>query len=425
MGVCFNRLIMMTAALCLVKTGAVLSQTENTLYDYCKTLYGLDEKKLYETTVDRMNDYLTKYPKGENAAEVQFSLSRVHENRKKRDRAFVSYYKMTALYPESPKVSEAKAKAREMVTNNTNLSPIKEKLYSFLESPITEDEFPDRYHLFLQGLKDLIYPKLNEALISECRVFLGTFPDHAGAPQVAEWMGEMYMVNKMNWEALAAYLQVIHLYGESDRVMSCRLKIGRLFSDRLKKYEKAVGTYEAILSTGTDSLFGGEVQWNLAQVLENKLQNYSRAVQEYQNLVDRFPVSSYSVEALMKKANIHVSKLKQYEAGIQTYRQVVEKFSDDSDAPEALVRAGEVYEKKMKDYENAIKTYREISEKYPSNSQSAEKLFKAAELAEKKLKETDRAVMLYQEVVDKFGSEKVAEKARRKIESLQKKSDEE
>jgi len=399
-------------------TGAALGQVDSTLYDYGKTLYGLNEKKLYDQTVEVLNAYLMGYPEGEKAAEHQFALGNVHYERKNWDRAFVAYLKTITLYPHSPQAAEAKVKAGEVASKGLVLSPIKEKLQSLVVSPVVDTVFSDGYFGLLNRLRDLVYPKLNEALIPECRLFLETFPKHSKVPLVAEWIGDMYQEDNRPWEALAAYLRVIHVHGSSERVLNCRLKIGNLYSDRLKKYEDAVRIYEAISKSETDSLTKSEAQWRLAQVLEEKLMNPSRAAQEYQNLVDRFPTSPRGAEALMKRAEIQISKLKQLEGGIATYQQMVKRYPEDSDAPEALVRIGEVYEKRMKDYEKAVQTYEELSEKYPSSSLAPEKLFEAAEIADKKLKQSDRAMELYQQVVEKFGSEKVAQKARQRVESL-------
>lgn len=418
-----GRLTLMVSALYLLMMGVVTGQTDSTLYRLGKALYELNEKKIYEKTVDVMNAYLIGYPEGEKAAEVQLSLANLHNDSKKRDRAFVSYLKTVMLYPGSPQVTEAKEKANEAISKDVKLTPIKEKLVSLLGLKVEDTELSNRYFRLLQELRDLIYPKLNEAVIPECQVFVETYPDHPNAPLVAEWIGDMYRENKKHWEALTGYLRVVHLYAGSDRDLSCRLKMGDLYSNRLKRFEDAVRTYESILRSEADSLLKSESQWKLARVLHEKMMNHAWAAKEYQSLVDQFPNNPHCLEALMNRAELQVSKLKQLEGGIATYRQVVERFPEHADAAQALISAGEVYEKKMKDYENAIQTYQEVSEKYPSSSHSAETLFKAAELAEKKLKDINRAMGLYQQVVDKFSEEKIAGKALQQIESLKKQTE--
>ncbi|MFH1942756.1 MAG: tetratricopeptide repeat protein [bacterium] len=400
--------------------GSVFAQPEASLYAYGQALRGLEEKKLYETTLDALKTYMVQYPEFENAADVQFSLAQVHDTYKNRDQAFVSYLKLIRLYPKSPKIGQAVENTRRVVSDDSNLSPIKEKLISLLVASAEKTAFPDVYLELLQGLRDLLYPKLNEALISECRLFVESYPEYAGTPLVAEWIGDMYTENGEHWEALAAYLRVVHLYGSSLRVTGCRLKIADLFGDRLKRYDEAVRTYEAMLSSSADSSAWSEAQWKLALVLERNMRNYRRAADEYEKLADVYPGSVHRFEALVRKANLHVSELQQYEAGIQTYLRAVENHPEDSNAPDALAQAAEVYEKRMKDYENAIRLYRELSDKYPSNALASEKLFRAAELAERNLKDTSRALMLYEEVVNKFGSERIADKARRKVDTLKK-----
>jgi TolA-binding protein len=72
----------------------------------------------------------------------------------------------------------------------------------------------------------------------------------------------------------------------------------------------------------------------------------------------------------------------------------------------------------MKDYEQAIEAYRQIAETYPTGSQSPAMLMKAAEIAERRLGDKTWALGLYREVVQKYGSERIAEKAREKIDAL-------
>ena len=420
----FLRLIFMILIVCLTRADKGLSQTDSTFFEYGKALFQFDEKDLYETTVNVFNVYLIQYPEGINAAEVQFSIADLHMRRKKRDRAFVSYFKTIALYPETSLVSRANEGAREAASKDGSLTPIKEKLFSLIATPLKESEFAETYLALLQSLRDLIYPKLNDALIPECRLFLETYPDDSGAVRVAEWIGDMYQENNKHWEAVSAYYRVVHMVRGGDRIIPCQLKIADLLNERLKKYEVAVGIYEDILRTESDSVASSEAQWKLARIFNEKLKNYSRAVQEYQNLVDKFPASSHGAEALMKKAEIQVSNLKQLEGAVETYQRVVERFPEDDLVPEALVKAGEVYERKMKDYANAVQIYQEVSHKYPSNPLGSEYLFKAAELAEKKLKELDRALEIYQQIVDGYGSEKIGERARKKIESLKNKIEE-
>lgn len=396
----------------------LFAQAETDLYRYGMALNGFEEKKLYERTVEVYTDFLAAFTQSGHAPEIQYALARLHDDRKANDRAFVSYLKTVALYPESDFVSESKTRAGAAVSSDSKLSPIKEKLFSMLEMPVTGEDFASTYFNLIGSLRELVYPKLNDALIPECRLFMRTFPDHEKNPVVAEWMGDMEGENGNHWGALASYASIVYLYGSSDRVMASKLKMANLFADDLKRYEEAVGMYEEILADTPDSTHNGEILWRLALVLDEKLDNHSRAVQEYQNLVDRFPMSEHGVESLMKKAELHVNRLKQYEAGVKSYRQIVDRYPEDPRAAEALGLAADVYDKKMKDYRNAVQVYVEIAAKYPDHEDAAELLFKAAEIAEKRMNDTGIALELYQRVVDDYGTEKIAERARKKVESL-------
>jgi len=403
---------------CLSGLSRVYSQDDKALYKYGNVLVSLNEGKLYDRTVKALNDYLIKCPEESRSAEVQFNLANFYSERKKQDLAFISYLKIVTLYPDSPNVPKAIVKAKEAATKAKKLSPIKEKLYSFVDSPNTETEFQDRFFQLLLRLRELVYPKFNDALIPECLVFLETFPEYPQAHLVAEWIGDMHREKREYWEAMAWYLHVIHLYADSDRIVECQLKVGELFSGNLKKYEAAVGTFESIIRSDTDSLSRSEAQWNLALVLEKKIKDYGRAVKHFQNLVDQFPFSTHCLEALTRKADLQISKLKLYQRGIDTYQQVVEKYPENPEAAAWMVQVAEVYEKKIKDFDKAVESYMSVSDKYPSYENSAKLLFKAAEIAEKKLEDKIWALGIYRQVVDKYGSDRIAEKARRKIESL-------
>src|SRR4030042_1681185 len=311
----------------------LLAQSTETLYDYAKALSGLNERNLYETTVAVLEEYLNRYPEGENAHEIQF----------------------------------------------------------LLETGATGDAFADRFYNMLGQVRDLLYPDLNEALLSECRQFLKTFPDHAGAPAVQEWMGDMHQENKKYWEALAAYLGLVHLYPKSDKVLSSQVKIGDLYGENLKRPDLAVAQFETVVKRTSDAELAARAQWKIADVLDNKVKDYARAAQEFQILVDKFPSSPDAVQALMRRADIMVNKLKQYEDGIRTYEDVVTKFPAQDQAVEAMMLTAGVYEDKMKDYEKAIQAKISFVDKFPEHARAAETLYEAGDLAERRGKNIDQA----------------------------------
>ena len=412
------------ALLVLVLCRTVLGQTDSTLFNLSTALFALDEKNLYEPTAEALELYLVQYPENPRAGEAQYSLASLHERRGQRDRAYLAYLKLVRLYPDDPKKQLAATQAQEIVKKDRSLSPIREKLSSLLESKSDDTDIANRFYDMLVDVRDLIYPRLNEALIRECCFFARTFPDDSRTPLVTSWSGDLLSDDGDHWEALAAYLRVVHLFRGSDLDLICRLKIGDLFGYHLKQPETAIQTYESVLrSSEADSLIKSDAQWKLARVLHEKQKSYDWAVKEYQILITRYPFSPTCVDALISKADLEVSKLKQYEKGIATYRQVATLFPADPKAAEALVLAGEVYEKKLKDYEQAIGVYREAAEQYPTRALSQNVLFKAAELAEKKLNDSSRALELYQEVVDLFGGEKVAADAAKRIEAIQQKQE--
>jgi len=398
----------------------VWGQDDTALIEYGKALLKIDEKNIYETTVDALTSYLMLDPAGEKAAEVQFLLGNLHLKRNRRDRAYISYLKTMSLYSESSLHVKANESARLAISKDRNLSPIKEKLYSLLITPPRATEFADTYFTLLQALRDLVYPRLYDALISECQIFMETFPDHPGAVQSAVWIGDMFVENNKYWDAVAAYYKVIHLYKGRGFDTLCRQKTAELMTERLKNHDAAIEIYREILKSDIDSVAHSESQWKMALIVDEKLKDHRRAVQEYQVFIDRFADSPHGPEALMKKAKIHVSNLKQYTEGIDTYREIVGRFPESDLAPIALSKAGEVYEKNMKDYPQAVKVYLEGIELYPAHPLSSGKLYDAAEITEKKLKEIGRALEMYRNVVEKYSSEKIAEKARKKIEDLTK-----
>jgi TolA-binding protein len=410
----------MVLAWVVLSTSIAYGQQDSSLVEYGTVLSDLDTKKLYETTVGVLESYFLYHPQGQQCADVQWTLAQYHLKRKQYDRAYVSLLKMVLLYPDSPLKSNAKKDAGNMISKNSQLSPIKNKLLSLFDSPPEDSAVADRYITMLNRLRDLLYSPLNDALIPECRLFLRLFPNHNKAPVLAEWMGDMYQNNKEDWLALASYLLVIHCYPDSDPVLQCKVKSGQLYAGTLKNYKLAAGLYEDLLQSKADSSIKAEAQWNLAKTTEEKLSNPSLAVKEYQNLITLFPFSSHIPEALMRKAKLQVSRLKQYEAGIASYQQVWEQFPEHSNSPQALAEAGDIYTAKLKDHENAVQTYLKLAEKYPASKLAPEKLYDAAELADKKLKDTERSLELYQAVMNKFPEDRAAKKAARKIKSLKK-----
>jgi TolA-binding protein len=394
-------------------------QMDSMLVQYGNALSDLNEKKLYETAVDVFQSYFLVYPEGKQSADVQWALAQFQMKQNKYDRAYVNFLKAALLYPASLRRQKAKEEAAA-VTKDYNLKPIQEKLLSLFDDAAEDSTVAGRYLGMLNRLHDLLYPKLNDALIPECRLFIQLYPEHPSVPQLSLWMGDMYQENKDYWMALASYLRIVHMYPKSDAVLTCKIKAADLYGANLKEYNQAIVIYREVTRSEADSSMKAEAQWNLARITEEKLLNPSSAAEEYQNLADLYPFSPNVPEALMRKANLQNSQLKQYEGSIAVCRFVADRFPDSHYAPEALAKAGEVYEKRMKDYEKAIQIYEELSARYTKNPLAAEKLYDAAELAEKKLKDNDRAVQLYQKVADTYPEESLGKKSMKKIESLKK-----
>lgn len=396
------------------------AQQGEDLFDFAQALMRFEEKRLYDPSVEALRSYLAQYPESERAADVQFALGVVHEQNKNRDLAFIAYLKTVTLYPHCTHISDAKIRAGGVIASDSRLSPIKEKLHSMLDSPLSGADYADTFALFIQSIRDLVYPKLNDAVIPECRLFVDTFQGDSRAALMLETVGDMEEENGRSWEALAAYLRTLHFYGTGDHVLRTLVKVGDLFAGSLKQYDEAVATYERILASSSDTSVTGRVQWRLAHVLSDDLDNHSRAVQEYQALVDRFPSSEFAPDGLWSKAEIHAVHLNQFEAAVSAYRMLADHYPDDPKAPEALAKAGEVYEESMNDYANAITVYEELTEKYPKLDLAANKLYEAAELAEKRLEDIERAIQLYETIVDRFAGQRIADRAQRKIDSLKK-----
>lgn len=407
--------------LCLfLYSGFSLAQvkSDSTLYNYCKSLVALNEKKLNLETENAIHAFLSTQSDQTRAAELQMDLADYFMMRKKYDRAYVAYTKAVTLYPESPETTRGTERAKEAVSKSVNLSPIKEKLYAIVEKPPQSSQRADTHFLLLKIFHDLVYPKLNGALIPEYELFLEAHSQHKVAIQVAEWIGDMHAQNKDHWQAVAVYLRVIHQFDDPSAILRCHIKTADLFAQRLKKYGEAVGVYQLVVKQQGDTVAASEAQYKLAEIYDRKLNNPSRAVEEYQILVDQYPMSQWNTDAMLRRAELQVSKLKQYEGGIATYRAVTSQYPTHEKAGEALILAGEVYEKKMKDYTNAVTTYGQVAELYPTHIKAPDVLFKAGELAEKKLKDNGMAVTIYEKVLDQFPSHKVAKRAKKKIDSL-------
>jgi tetratricopeptide (TPR) repeat protein len=391
---------------------------EEKLYNYGQMLVKLGEKGLFQQTVRALQDYLILFPDSTNAADVQMDLADTYREQNEEESAFVAYLKALTLYPGSSRVVRAANLAKMEISDSRSLRPIQEKLYSIVDTPDTADSLSNRYHALLYRLRQLIYPKLNDALIQECRLFLDTYPDHPRSSWTCEWLGDMMREKGKNWQALDAYLRVTAFHPDAGNLVDVQLKTGNLYGNALKRYEESLDLFKAVVESDADSLTKGEAVWKMAQVLDQKVKDYQGAVDQYGALITKYPSHTQVLPALIRKAELESQKLKRYERAVETYHSIAVQFPELDEARESLLKAVDIYKNRIKDYEKTITTYRELAVQFSSDSEAPVWLYKAAEIAEKELEDMAWAMGLYREVIERFPSDRMAERAERKVQEL-------
>ncbi|MFQ5507545.1 MAG: tetratricopeptide repeat protein, partial [Planctomycetota bacterium] len=202
--------------------------------------------------------------------------------------------------------------------------------------------------------------------VDELQRFLGAWPKHAKAPEVAYLLATSQANLGRLEEALETLALLIERYASSEQAADAMADRG-LYLGRLERFDEAIAAWKTYLSS-----FPSHGKWMLAQraIVELELakadtlkregkSKYAGAAELYEAFLRSHP--------LHKRApGIHLTlgkmqeELEQYENARQLFERCAGKYPGSREASESAYRVGFLLESKLFNYPAALEAYRKV-----------------------------------------------------------------
>jgi TolA-binding protein len=228
---------------------------------------------------------------------------------------------------------------------------------------------------------------------------------------------------KNDFSSVEDYQEYIKYHKEGEFVKLAECLIAEYYlkesPDNVEYITKTVESYKILLKEYTNSIYGEEITYKLANFNFFRLHNYDEAIEAYKRIIEKYPDSKWIkiAEARMnlirdnsdherKPLTIYVMaerlyENKKYDKALDEFRKVVAKFPDSTLADDALYAIGDIYMYKMNKTNEPIKEYQRIIADYPKSRYAANAQYKIGECYRKN-KQIAEAINSYKTFIENY-----------------------
>ena len=389
-------------------------------FSYLQNVFDRHDKHLRDFMVNELQNYLATFADSSYAAEAQFLLGKVLDEKGDKYAAFASYLKTLVIYPGSKPYPECVDNVRYFLGKEKKVAEKKDKILHFLDSPDADSSKADRYFTYCKMLMDL-QKEFKDQVLEALHEFTRLFPNDPRNDQITAWMADTFLLNGDEHEADAIYQKIDLVYPSSGLLPYALYRRGELLSLKLGQHQTAIKVLGQVADRFPEFEYAPQALLLMGRIKEKKTKDYQGAINDYGQLVEKYPDDPNVYDALWAIAEIDKSKLKDYSAAINTLNEIIAKDSTNIRDIQALEEIAEINKKNLKDYGQAAETYARLANMFPEYEKAPDRLMDAASLCEKQLADYQKAMSYYQLVMEKFPSSKKAGDAARRIENLQEK----
>ena len=235
--------------------------------------------------------------------------------------------------------------------------------------------------------------------VSELNRYVDCYPGGKDADKALFMTIEAYDELKNPAFFLAAYLNLLYLYPESQFVAKAKEKIEKLAKQ--KEYKDCLSEIRAISVDGAEpreKRFFDYLSY-LNKMTNPKLCDY--ILSQAEAFLTQYSESKFAPSAATIIGDSLVKANKDYEA-ISSYFKVIYLYPDSSSLAEVYFKVGLVYQEQLKKYTRAIDVYQEGIKKFPEHPLCSQYFFVVASLYQEELKAYPEALVTYQRVVDEY-----------------------
>ncbi|HAJ32548.1 MAG TPA: hypothetical protein DCK79_04160 [Candidatus Atribacteria bacterium] len=364
----------------LKKYKLALSELKKTSTDEALYLIGKSSKELgdQEGEIAAFEELREKYPRSDFSQEAYFRLGNYYYNQKRYKEAIEEFDKIIQFFPQSPLLSES---YYWMGWSYFKLADYKKAGEYF--NKVEEDE------------------------------------ENLDLGQRAKFMAAESWYNLKDYQkAREAYEKFIEMYPEGDFSANAQYAIAWTYLEN-KDYKSSIDEFKKLISIYPDSKFTEEAQFRVGKnyfLSGNK--NMAKA--ELQKFINSCSNSSFREEAMYLLSQIYLQE-EDWMDNIINLESLVREYPDSQYLSEALYGLCLSYFKKD-EYEKAIKVGERYLEDYSGLKYGDDILYTKA-ICWEMLENQEKAISDYQDLISKFPQSPYVEKARERLEVLQKESE--
>ncbi|MCB0307743.1 MAG: tetratricopeptide repeat protein [Bdellovibrionales bacterium] len=194
--------------------------------------------------------------------------------------------------------------------------------------------------------------------------FAKNHPKHRRAPEALLEVGNIqHSVLGEPDKAILTYEKLVSSYPVNTYTLSAQRKIAEIHKNHFSNYHEAIIEYEKFLHAAPDHEETPAIIMELAHCY-TLIHDFKQAEIEYDRLIRDYPKFNRLAEVYFQKGNNDFISGR-YEKSIKNYQNVVEHFKDSDLRPQAIFGMANAYEE-MDDFKKAKEFYHKILNTYPS-----------------------------------------------------------
>lgn len=174
----------------------------------------------------------------------------------------------------------------------------------------------------------------------------------------------------------------------------------------LGKYQDALKGFREVVRTNPSSSYAAASLYQTAKIYKYNLKNTEKAISTYQELLSGYPKSEFRKTALFEIAE-SLSELGKKTEAAEQYRKVIATAGRDPAVEKAYYQLGDLY-REEKNYADAMKQYQKLIEVFPEGTLRPAALYRLA-YCSLVLADTAAALKLYEQVYTEFPTADFAE----------------
>lgn len=376
------------------------------------------ENPLVTKCLDDLEQFSATYAAENDAAEALSLAAPLYHYRKDYAAEAVTLARVVYLYPGTSWNDKAALGLRKLAT--AELKEESKVLTALASGPPSGQERGARHLQLLRelaGLQGKAFPALQR---SECNRFLQRFPDVVLDEEGLALREESYQREK-RFDAYASGLRALaKLYPASPERPKRLLALGETLSRQLKAYDQSLAPYQEIYIAYPQAPEALVAYERSATILAEELKRLPEAVVLLKKIVELYPRTDAARNALKSEAGLLVKMKKPAEA-IAAWKELADMFPACDHGVSALVAAAGLA-RNCTDYEQQIALQDRIIKEYPGREETLQVMFERAQTFEEKLGRREEAIAGYEELINNYAGHALADKARARLERLNKKS---